>query len=682
MERVTAPQTKRKIKRESLSVANNEAASKKTVTSRETDDINGPLSNKDSACVCPESITQIAESIGITNVGEEVACSLAEDVSYKIQEIIHASCTLMRQSKRRKLLTSDVNSTLSTSNVSHIFGHLQKEDSSFFRLPEADIYVAEDHEVDLLATAKSTCVPKVKKPSYVATSYPILQSVNPLPVNGHTIKTEGKSISFYSGKSSMVNGDVKAETTIPHSHNQSAHQNSLKKERKISPDSFKKRTTSVENGPHLKSALDTCSKLNGQVRFSSHHGIREKLNRNSEDELIISKAQLSFFNVIAKSVIGGHHYLFQEVLSTLRQSRKANTVSAPLLNFVALSVCHIPRHFGFLSRLLDVVDVLLRNRNICPTHSIAVNRLVNALLAISADQTVLKGKNDFLLRKKSAQLLTRVLLVWGIEEQHVSELLSRVARVLGDGKEKIQSHYGALVIFQSLGKAAIGWLSPILKCFLPLMDKRYPLTSKSSNNQLEEIRGILLDVVEILYCDENPYRFKTKASTVQETQAMIHLDTLLYQYCGDAVCARRRISPLILQQLEARIKRSEGLQQAYFEANLMPHISNRLDFRHLSDCSRKQTKMCSISEVFEETFVVPIARRKDILFKFAGANPVPKDGLRKKILGKTLVQFNSINSNQNSTVSPQKLVLVGRIHRSKCKSVKQRLNVNSLYTVL
>lgn len=86
----------------------------------------------------------------------------------------------------------------------------------------------------------------------------------------------------------------------------------------------------------------------------------------------------------------------------------------------------------------------------------------------------------------------QVLLVWGIEEQHVSELLSRVALILGDSKEKIQSHYGALVIFQSLGKAAIGWLYPLLKSFLPLLEKRYPVFSGTSNIQVEEIRGTLL----------------------------------------------------------------------------------------------------------------------------------------------------------------------------------------------
>lgn len=648
---------------------------------RETDEINGPLSNKDYVCVAPETVSVIAESIGIPIIGDDIAASLAEDVSYKLQEIINSSCTIMRRSKRRKLLMSDVASALRVSNVNHILGHSQKEPFGFVRLPEAEIYVADDKVVDLIAMAKSTDVPKIKKPSYVATSYPILQSTHALPVNGHAVKTDGKSFSGHVSKLGAVNGDVKMETTGSHSQNEGSYPFNSKssKDSVIPPDNASKR--SISNGPHFKPALSSRSKLNGCVRFAPHQGIREKLKRDTEEELKFSQAQLSYFKVIAKSIIEGPHRLFEEALATLRQSRKANAVSAPLLNFVALSVCHIPRHFGFLSRVLETIDVLLCNVNISPTHSIAVNRLVNALLAITADQNILRGKNDFLLRRWAAQVLTRVLLVWGIEEQHVSELLSRVARVLGDSKEKIQSHFGALVIFQSLGKAALGWLSPLLKCFLPLLEKRSMQTSVTPNIQMEEIRGVLLDIVELLYCDVNAYRFKIKASTIQETQAMIHLDMLLYQYCGDAVCARRRPSCLQFQQSEEQMNPEVPFLLG-LESNLRPQVPDHFDLRLISYCARKIIQDQS-SPVFEETFVSPFYRRKDIQFKFAGANPVPRDGLRKKVYDKTQVQFSSVIRNQSRTVFPQQYLIVGHSHRGRSKRMTRQFKIEySLYNVI
>ncbi|XP_034245254.1 transcription initiation factor TFIID subunit 6-like isoform X2 [Thrips palmi] len=641
MERPTAQPAKRKIKKDAASAGSSSDATIKKATAasqRDADESSGPQNqnqnkdkDKDHVGVSAEAISVIAESIGICNIGEDVATSLAEDVSYKLQEIINASCTVMRQSKRRKLLTSDVNTAFRVSDVNHIFGHSHNEPFKFLRLPEGEIFIPEDNEVDLISVATNPTAPKVKKPSYIATSYPLLKIAPTQPVNGHSSKSDGKALAFQHPKLGTNNTGV-----------------------------------------------DSRSKFNGGVKFAQPHAIRDKLKRDSEEELKLSQAQISFFNIVAKFIIEGHHCLYKQALLNLRTSKKVNTVSVPLLNFVALSVCHIPRHFGLLSRLLETVDVLLSNVNVNPSYSIAVNRLVNALLAIIADQNVLQGQNDFLLRRKAASLLARVLLVWGIEEQHVSELLSRVALILGDSKEKLQSHYGALVIFQNLGKAAIGWLFPLLKSFLPLFDKRYSLLSGNYNVQVEEIRGTLLDIVELLYCEVDSPRFKIKASTIQELQAMIALDGLLYQYCGDAVCARRR-STTILGQSKLR-SHPDRVPRSRMESKLRSHY---LDFRYMSHCTQKQRHRQQTSEVFEELCVAPIVRRKDIQFKFAGANPVPKDGLRKKVLDKTHVQFTPVASNQFHSLFPKQHLMVGHMPNSRFKgTTKQFSNLYSLLSVL
>ncbi|XP_034245255.1 transcription initiation factor TFIID subunit 6-like isoform X3 [Thrips palmi] len=640
MERPTAQPAKRKIKKDAASAGSSSDATIKKATAasqRDADESSGPQNqnqnkdkDKDHVGVSAEAISVIAESIGICNIGEDVATSLAEDVSYKLQEIINASCTVMRQSKRRKLLTSDVNTAFRVSDVNHIFGHSHNEPFKFLRLPEGEIFIPEDNEVDLISVATNPTAPKVKKPSYIATSYPLLKIAPTQPVNGHSSKSDGKALAFQHPKLGTNN------------------------------------------------SVDSRSKFNGGVKFAQPHAIRDKLKRDSEEELKLSQAQISFFNIVAKFIIEGHHCLYKQALLNLRTSKKVNTVSVPLLNFVALSVCHIPRHFGLLSRLLETVDVLLSNVNVNPSYSIAVNRLVNALLAIIADQNVLQGQNDFLLRRKAASLLARVLLVWGIEEQHVSELLSRVALILGDSKEKLQSHYGALVIFQNLGKAAIGWLFPLLKSFLPLFDKRYSLLSGNYNVQVEEIRGTLLDIVELLYCEVDSPRFKIKASTIQELQAMIALDGLLYQYCGDAVCARRR-STTILGQSKLR-SHPDRVPRSRMESKLRSHY---LDFRYMSHCTQKQRHRQQTSEVFEELCVAPIVRRKDIQFKFAGANPVPKDGLRKKVLDKTHVQFTPVASNQFHSLFPKQHLMVGHMPNSRFKgTTKQFSNLYSLLSVL
>lgn len=65
-----------------------------------------------------------------------------------------------------------------------------------------------------------------------------------------------------------------------------------------------------------------------------------------------------------------------------------DVICAPLLNFIALTVCHIPRHYGLALRLLDIIDVMLCNVNINPTFSIAVsctNSYLWSLVLLSND---------------------------------------------------------------------------------------------------------------------------------------------------------------------------------------------------------------------------------------------------------------------------------------------------------
>lgn len=179
------------------------------------------------------------------------------------------------------------------------------------------------------------------------------------------------------------------------------------------------------------------------------------------------------------------------------------------------------------------------------------------------------------------------------------------------------------------------------------------------------------DLVELLYCEVNSSRFKIKASTIQETQAMISLDALLYQHCGDAVCARRR-STFTLGQ--SKLRSHPDRLGSCLESKVRVH---HLNFRYMSHCVQKQRQRQQSSEVFEEMCVTPTIRRKDIQFKFAGANPVPKDGLRKKVLDKTHVQFTPVVSNQFHSLFPKQHLLVGHMPNSRYNGTTKQLSIYS-----
>lgn len=52
---------------------------------------NGDQTVKRYAVISPDSISLIADSAGITDLTEEAIAGLAEDVSYRIREVVHVS---------------------------------------------------------------------------------------------------------------------------------------------------------------------------------------------------------------------------------------------------------------------------------------------------------------------------------------------------------------------------------------------------------------------------------------------------------------------------------------------------------------------------------------------------------------------------------------------------------------
>lgn len=84
-----------KVKKESPSkqtnVKSDKANAKKNVdTGKKVED---PQNIRHYAVISPESIKVMAESTGICDLSEEVSASLAEDISYKLREVVHVSIT-------------------------------------------------------------------------------------------------------------------------------------------------------------------------------------------------------------------------------------------------------------------------------------------------------------------------------------------------------------------------------------------------------------------------------------------------------------------------------------------------------------------------------------------------------------------------------------------------------------
>ncbi|KAI9316443.1 hypothetical protein BX666DRAFT_1950782 [Dichotomocladium elegans] len=109
-----------------------------------------------------DTIKNIGESLGISNLKDEVASALAQDVEYRVHELIQEATKFMRNSKRSKLSVDDINAALRVKNVEPLYGYSSSDTPKFRKttVNASDIYFTEDHEVDFEAIL-SKPLPKI-----------------------------------------------------------------------------------------------------------------------------------------------------------------------------------------------------------------------------------------------------------------------------------------------------------------------------------------------------------------------------------------------------------------------------------------------------------------------------------------------------------------------------------------
>lgn len=99
----------------------------------------------------PDNIRDVAESVGIAGLGDNVAEDLARDVEFRIGLVLEEALKFMRHAKRTHLKTDDISQALRVLNVEPLYGY---ESTRPLRFGEASIgpgqplYYVEDEEVD------------------------------------------------------------------------------------------------------------------------------------------------------------------------------------------------------------------------------------------------------------------------------------------------------------------------------------------------------------------------------------------------------------------------------------------------------------------------------------------------------------------------------------------------------
>eukprot|EP00088_Acartia_fossae_P013560 TRINITY_DN17158_c0_g1_i6.p1 TRINITY_DN17158_c0_g1~~TRINITY_DN17158_c0_g1_i6.p1 ORF type:complete len:638 (-),score=162.26 TRINITY_DN17158_c0_g1_i6:538-2451(-) len=106
--------------------------------------------------VAQSTINDYAESVGISGLPGSVAKELAGDVTYRLREIADVCSQFLRHSRKRTLTTEILNKVFKCKKISPVQGHggclgtQYPGNHGFEYVPEADLVVDADQEVDLL----------------------------------------------------------------------------------------------------------------------------------------------------------------------------------------------------------------------------------------------------------------------------------------------------------------------------------------------------------------------------------------------------------------------------------------------------------------------------------------------------------------------------------------------------
>lgn len=98
-----------------------------------------------------ESIKLISESMGISSLNDEAINLLIDDGTYRLKQLAQESAKFMQHSKRRKLITGDIDNALHVQNIEPLYGFGSKEFIPF-RFASGggrELYYYKDPEIDL-----------------------------------------------------------------------------------------------------------------------------------------------------------------------------------------------------------------------------------------------------------------------------------------------------------------------------------------------------------------------------------------------------------------------------------------------------------------------------------------------------------------------------------------------------
>ncbi|KAL6706223.1 histone H4-like TAF Taf6, SAGA complex subunit [Coniothyrium glycines] len=354
----------------------------------------------------PDNVRDVAESVGVASLADNVVEELARDVDFRLAQVLEEALKFMRHGKRTTLSTQDISNALKILNVEPLYGYESTRPLRFGEAslgPGQPLYYVEDEEVDFEKLINAP-LPKVPREITFTAHWLAVEGVQPsIPQNPTTNSTD----------------------LLPKGPNAN---------------------------PHLAAA-------NGLDNVNVKPLVKHVLSKESQE----------LFNKLSGALTDETNIEWQNAaLAAISAEPGIHQLVTYLLSFIAEKVTHNMRNLFILNQMMRATEALLNNqsiyldpyvaymvppvltcctgKNLGPVNQQASSNASSEILnGTSANGYAQTAPDHFKLRRFAAALLSRIC------EKHSSSnqgLKARIARTclkqFLDPDKSIGTHYGAL----------------------------------------------------------------------------------------------------------------------------------------------------------------------------------------------------------------------------------------------
>ncbi|KAH9909505.1 DUF1546-domain-containing protein [Xylariomycetidae sp. FL2044] len=145
----------------------------------------------------PENVKDVAESVGVQNIGDEALRTLSQDVEYRIGQVLVEALRMMRCARRTTMAVSDISSALRVLDVEPLYGYdstrpLRYGEASLG--PGQPLFYIEDEEIDFEKLINAP-LPKVPRDSSLTGHWLAMDGVQPaIPQNPTTSESRSQDL--------------------------------------------------------------------------------------------------------------------------------------------------------------------------------------------------------------------------------------------------------------------------------------------------------------------------------------------------------------------------------------------------------------------------------------------------------------------------------------------------------